>query len=195
MYMPPTQYPVWDLFGCLSPHFSVCCLLFSVRSTHSVAPSPWSLQYFWFIVYPFSMVEANQQKDRKGGKASKARPTLLRPLLLLLERKVATAATIGLLQDGTHENRKKEKKKILECFHIGSWVFMNPFPILQARTKLGFPLVLAVHISVCFQVLGCMLSTPRDTSRKRVYLWFCGTLNSGLLPQSSCYCLLFRVFK
>lgn len=67
----------------ISSVLRVCCLLFSVRSTHSVVLSLLSLQYFWFIwFHPFSVSGANQQKDRKRGKASKVRHTLLRLLLL-----------------------------------------------------------------------------------------------------------------
>lgn len=188
----------------ISSVLRVCGLLFSVRSTYSAALSLRSLQYSWFIGPPFLCVwgqTAEGQKERKSIKGSPY-PTETTASLIGKEgscySRVATAATIGLFQAGPHENRKKERKRNQSVSIYFLEFSRTPFPILQARTKLGFPLELSVHIKVCFQMLGCILSTPRDTARKRNPKKEKEILNSPLIlwyvefwPSSPALLLLF----
>lgn len=168
MCMLPTQYPVWDLFGCLFLQFSesvVCCLV-------SDPPILLLPLYYLFSTsgsYGSILSQCLGLTSRRIEREEKHQRLALPYWDCCFSdwRGRLPCCHIKFVSGWYTWEQKKGKEKKIGCFRILSWVFKNPFPILQARTKLRFPLALSVHISVCFQVLGCSLSTPRDTARKR----------------------------
>lgn len=99
------------------------------------------------------------------------------------------------LEAGCERTKKKEKKKRWNFLH-SLWVLGSSFPLLEP--DLGGFFCSSVYLCNCtFMGLGLPWVQASAYLKKKceAHHQFSGILNSVLLPQSTCYCLLSRVLK